>query len=182
MIVDDEYVILGSANINQRSLDGSGDAEIAMSSYQPHHWQPFSKWNPATANWSRVSLSRQPIANYEIQSLGIAGSQVSEIFHQLFFRRVGFGLASYGGDNWLRGQRLQMVDLMGINSALLGDTLSVIFSAWKLGVFLKQFVSSWVLGAVCRLFYFWHLSVTRVCSRFQSAFGTWQPISFNSID
>ena len=52
MIVDDEYVILGSANINQRSLDGSGDAEIAMSSYQPHHWQPFSKWNPGAANWS----------------------------------------------------------------------------------------------------------------------------------
>ena len=37
MIVDDEYVILGSANINQRSLDGSRDTEIAMGSYQPHH-------------------------------------------------------------------------------------------------------------------------------------------------
>jgi len=37
MIIDDEYVILGSANINQRSLDGSRDTEIAMGSYQPHH-------------------------------------------------------------------------------------------------------------------------------------------------
>ncbi|KAL7612903.1 hypothetical protein Lser_V15G07160 [Lactuca serriola] len=37
MIVDDEYVILGSANINQRSLAGSKDTEIAMGSYQPHH-------------------------------------------------------------------------------------------------------------------------------------------------
>eukprot|EP01018_Ginkgo_biloba_P008007 Gb_19033 [translate_table: standard] len=37
MIVDDEYIILGSANINQRSLDGSRDTEIAMGSYQPHH-------------------------------------------------------------------------------------------------------------------------------------------------
>ncbi|XP_043711629.1 phospholipase D delta-like isoform X3 [Telopea speciosissima] len=35
MIVDDEYVIMGSANINQRSLDGSRDTEIAMGSYQP---------------------------------------------------------------------------------------------------------------------------------------------------
>ncbi|XP_047329157.1 phospholipase D beta 1-like isoform X1 [Impatiens glandulifera] len=35
MIVDDEYVILGSANINQRSLDGSRDTEIAMGAYQP---------------------------------------------------------------------------------------------------------------------------------------------------
>ncbi|XP_057832450.2 phospholipase D delta isoform X1 [Cryptomeria japonica] len=37
MIVDDEYVIIGSANINERSLDGSRDTEIAMGSYQPHH-------------------------------------------------------------------------------------------------------------------------------------------------
>ena len=37
MIVDDEYVFMGSANINQRSLDGSRDTEIAMGAYQPHH-------------------------------------------------------------------------------------------------------------------------------------------------
>ncbi|KAL3639008.1 hypothetical protein CASFOL_016915 [Castilleja foliolosa] len=37
MIVDDEYVIIGSANINQRSMAGSRDTEIAMGAYQPHH-------------------------------------------------------------------------------------------------------------------------------------------------
>ena len=37
MIVDDEYVILGSANINQRSMEGTRDSEIAMGAYQPHH-------------------------------------------------------------------------------------------------------------------------------------------------
>jgi len=37
MVVDDEYVIIGSANINQRSMDGSRDTEIAMGGYQPHH-------------------------------------------------------------------------------------------------------------------------------------------------
>ncbi|CAL5011847.1 unnamed protein product [Urochloa decumbens] len=37
MIVDDEYVIIGSANINQRSLDGSRDTEIAVGAYQPRH-------------------------------------------------------------------------------------------------------------------------------------------------
>ncbi|KAL6511902.1 hypothetical protein OROGR_021499 [Orobanche gracilis] len=37
MIVDDEYVIVGSANINQRSMAGSRDTEIAMGAYQPHH-------------------------------------------------------------------------------------------------------------------------------------------------
>lgn len=44
MIVDDEYVILGSANINQRSLDGSRDTEIAMGAYQQHHtWASKNK-------------------------------------------------------------------------------------------------------------------------------------------
>ncbi|CAI0414143.1 unnamed protein product, partial [Linum tenue] len=37
MIVDDEYVIIGSANINQRSLEGTRDTEIAMGAYQPRH-------------------------------------------------------------------------------------------------------------------------------------------------
>ncbi|XP_057503702.1 phospholipase D alpha 1-like [Actinidia eriantha] len=37
MIVDDEYIIIGSANINQRSMDGGRDTEIAMGGYQPHH-------------------------------------------------------------------------------------------------------------------------------------------------
>lgn len=37
MIVDDEYIIMGSANLNQRSLDGSRDTEIAMGSYQPKY-------------------------------------------------------------------------------------------------------------------------------------------------
>jgi phospholipase D1/2 len=44
MIVDDEFVIIGSANINQRSMDGSRDTEIAMGAYQPHHsWAKASK-------------------------------------------------------------------------------------------------------------------------------------------
>ncbi|KAI3442154.1 Phospholipase D [Psidium guajava] len=37
MIVDDEYIIVGSANINQRSMDGARDTEIAMGAFQPNH-------------------------------------------------------------------------------------------------------------------------------------------------
>uniref|UniRef100_A0A803L8W6 Phospholipase D n=1 Tax=Chenopodium quinoa TaxID=63459 RepID=A0A803L8W6_CHEQI len=37
MIVDDEYVIMGYANINQRSMEGTRDTEIAMGAYQPHY-------------------------------------------------------------------------------------------------------------------------------------------------
>lgn len=46
MIVDDEYVILGSANINQRSLAGSRDTEIAMGAYQPHYTWGEKKRHP----------------------------------------------------------------------------------------------------------------------------------------
>ena len=34
-IFDDEYVLIGSANINQRSLGGNRDSEIAIGAYQP---------------------------------------------------------------------------------------------------------------------------------------------------
>ncbi|XWS72665.1 hypothetical protein CRYUN_Cryun02cG0059900 [Craigia yunnanensis] len=37
MIVDDEYIIIGSANINERSMAGSRDSEIAMGAFQPYH-------------------------------------------------------------------------------------------------------------------------------------------------
>jgi hypothetical protein len=37
MIVDDEYIIIGSANVNQRSMEGIRDTEIAMEAYQSHY-------------------------------------------------------------------------------------------------------------------------------------------------
>ncbi|KAJ1427362.1 Phospholipase D/Transphosphatidylase [Sesbania bispinosa] len=46
MVVDDEYVILGSANINQRSMAGSRDTEIAMGAYQPHHTWSQKRGHP----------------------------------------------------------------------------------------------------------------------------------------
>lgn len=46
MIVDDEYVIMGSANINQRSMAGTKDTEIAMGSYQPHYTWSARKKHP----------------------------------------------------------------------------------------------------------------------------------------
>uniref|UniRef100_A0A2P2HX20 phospholipase D n=1 Tax=Hirondellea gigas TaxID=1518452 RepID=A0A2P2HX20_9CRUS len=39
-IFDDEYIIVGSANINDRSLSGNRDSEIAIGAYQPNAGQP----------------------------------------------------------------------------------------------------------------------------------------------
>ncbi|XP_024400335.1 phospholipase D gamma 1 [Physcomitrium patens] len=37
MIVDDEYIICGSVSINQRSMEGSRDTEIAIGTFQPRY-------------------------------------------------------------------------------------------------------------------------------------------------
>ncbi|KAM4128992.1 hypothetical protein ACJW30_02G211100 [Castanea mollissima] len=57
MIVDDEYVIVGSANINQRSMAGTKDTEIAMGAYQPHHsWASRKKHPRGQVYGYRMSL------------------------------------------------------------------------------------------------------------------------------
>ncbi|XP_019461280.1 PREDICTED: phospholipase D gamma 1-like isoform X3 [Lupinus angustifolius] len=57
MIVDDEYVILGSANINQRSMEGTRDTEIAMGTYQPHHtWARKQSYPHGQIHGFRMSL------------------------------------------------------------------------------------------------------------------------------
>ncbi|KAI4356863.1 hypothetical protein L6164_000849 [Bauhinia variegata] len=57
MIVDDEYVILGSANINQRSMEGTRDTEIAMGAYQPQHtWARKHSYPHGEIHGYRMSL------------------------------------------------------------------------------------------------------------------------------
>ncbi|KAL3729565.1 hypothetical protein ACJRO7_026660 [Eucalyptus globulus] len=66
MIVDDEYVIMGSANINQRSLDGSRDTEIAMGAYQPHHTWAGKKRHPHGQVYGyRMSLWAEHLGDLE---------------------------------------------------------------------------------------------------------------------
>ncbi|XP_016456679.2 phospholipase D delta isoform X3 [Nicotiana tabacum] len=66
MIVDDEYVIVGSANINQRSLAGSKDTEIAMGSYQPHHTWAGNQRHPRGQIYGyRMSLWAEHLGRIE---------------------------------------------------------------------------------------------------------------------
>ncbi|KAK6932184.1 Phospholipase D-like domain [Dillenia turbinata] len=46
MIVDGEYVTIGSANINQRSMEGTRDTEIAREAYQPQYTWAKKQRNP----------------------------------------------------------------------------------------------------------------------------------------
>ncbi|KAF5732990.1 Phospholipase D beta 1 isoform 1 [Tripterygium wilfordii] len=66
MIVDDEYVILGSANINQRSMEGTRDTEIAMGAYQPHHTWARKQSNPHGQIYGyRMSLWAEHVGTIE---------------------------------------------------------------------------------------------------------------------
>ncbi|OEL16021.1 Phospholipase D alpha 2, partial [Dichanthelium oligosanthes] len=56
MIVDDEYIIIGSANINQRSMDGGRDTEIAMGAYQPFHLNTNGQGGRGQVHGLRMSL------------------------------------------------------------------------------------------------------------------------------
>ncbi|KAL2343167.1 hypothetical protein Fmac_004452 [Flemingia macrophylla] len=66
MIVDDEYVIIGSANINQRSLDGSRDTEIAMGAYQPKYtWTEKNSHPRGQVYGYRMSLWAEHLGTLE---------------------------------------------------------------------------------------------------------------------
>ncbi|KAH0718339.1 hypothetical protein KY290_014931 [Solanum tuberosum] len=66
MIVDDEYVIVGSANINQRSLAGSKDTEIAMGAYQPHYaWTEKQRHPQGQIYGYRMSLWAEHLGRIE---------------------------------------------------------------------------------------------------------------------
>ncbi|XP_050229627.1 phospholipase D beta 1-like [Mercurialis annua] len=66
MIADDEYVIIGSANINQRSMDGTRDTEIAMGAYQPHHTLASQHYHPRGQIYGyRMSLWAEHIGGLE---------------------------------------------------------------------------------------------------------------------
>ncbi|CAL5324229.1 unnamed protein product [Camellia sinensis] len=66
MIVDDEYTIIGSANINQRSLDGTRDTEIAMGAYQPDYtWAKKKKYPHGQIYGHRMSLWAEHLGTIE---------------------------------------------------------------------------------------------------------------------
>eukprot|EP00092_Neocalanus_flemingeri_P059220 GFUD01070724.1.p1 GENE.GFUD01070724.1~~GFUD01070724.1.p1 ORF type:complete len:230 (-),score=36.84 GFUD01070724.1:233-886(-) len=49
MVVDDDYIVVGSANINQRSLGGNRDSEICIGGYQPSQTHDTTKGSPKGA-------------------------------------------------------------------------------------------------------------------------------------
>jgi len=62
MIVDDAYIIVGSANINERSMSGTRDTEMAVGCWQPQ----FSSYNPyGEVHMFRMGLWAEHLKTWE---------------------------------------------------------------------------------------------------------------------
>ncbi|KAK6150272.1 hypothetical protein DH2020_015204 [Rehmannia glutinosa] len=102
MVVDDEYVIIGSANINQRSMAGTKDTEIAMGAYQPHHTWARKQQHPHGQVYGyRMSLWAE--------HLGMVENCFSEPETLECVKRVN----EVGEDNWKRYTSDNMMLLQG---------------------------------------------------------------------
>ncbi|CAL4085202.1 unnamed protein product [Meganyctiphanes norvegica] len=56
MIIDDDYILVGSANINQRSMVGTRETEIAVGAYQPLHTSEVSGYPRGSVHQFRMAL------------------------------------------------------------------------------------------------------------------------------
>ena len=66
MVVDDDYIVVGSANINQRSLGGNRDSEICIGGYQPSQTNDMTKGSPKGAiHTFRLALWSAHLGGYK---------------------------------------------------------------------------------------------------------------------
>ncbi|KAL6348785.1 hypothetical protein AAG906_033441 [Vitis piasezkii] len=102
MIVDDEYLIIGSANINQRSMEGTRDTEIAMGAYQPHH------------TWARKQSSPHgQIYGYRMSLWAEHTGVLEECFKQPESVECVRRLRSLGELNWRQFAADQITEMKG---------------------------------------------------------------------
>ncbi|XP_078447982.1 phospholipase D gamma 1-like [Wolffia australiana] len=102
MIVDDEYVIVGSANINQRSMEGARDTEIAMGAFQPYH------------SWSEKPHGpRGQVYGYRMSLWAEHLGFVEEIFSQPESLECTVRLRTVGEMNWAQFASDQVTEMRG---------------------------------------------------------------------
>ncbi|XP_052133810.1 phospholipase D gamma 1-like [Oryza glaberrima] len=102
MIVDDEYVIIGSANINQRSMEGIRDTEIAMGAYQPQY------------TWaSKVSAPRGQIYGYRMSLWAEHIGVVEEGFNYPETMECMRRVRQIGEQNWERFVDNEVTEMRG---------------------------------------------------------------------
>ncbi|RCV39099.1 hypothetical protein SETIT_8G196400v2 [Setaria italica] len=101
MIVDDEYIIVGSANINQRSMDGGRDTEIAMGAYQPAHLNADGQAARGQVHGFRMSLWYEHLA------------ELKDVFKDPGSLKCVRAVNKMAGEFWQRYTSDEVADLHG---------------------------------------------------------------------
>ncbi|XP_057449924.1 phospholipase D beta 1-like isoform X2 [Lotus japonicus] len=102
MVVDDEYVLMGSANINQRSMEGTRDTEIAMGAYQPKH------------TWaSKLSKPRGQVHGYRMSLWSEHIGAVEECFHRPESLECVRRIRSLSEHNWRQYVADEVTEMKG---------------------------------------------------------------------
>jgi len=84
MIVDDDFIILGSANINHRSLSGTRDTEIAIGASQPEHQAADHGGQPRGAiHTFRLALWSNHLGGYRPEFLDPASEECLETVKEM---------------------------------------------------------------------------------------------------
>ena len=88
MIVDDEYLLVGSANINQRSLDGDRDSELAIGTFQRKMEHSTTEENLLAENRGdifkfRMTLFQEHLGRMEPAFVDPSSSQCSSLVRNL---------------------------------------------------------------------------------------------------
>ncbi|GAB4842451.1 Phospholipase D alpha 4 [Ancistrocladus abbreviatus] len=103
MIVDDLYVVIGSANINQRSMDGARDTEIAIGCYQAKNSQEKHIDNKGDIHAYRMSLWYEHTARAE------------ELFQNPQSLECVLRLREIGEQTWQIYSKEEVVDMEGVH-------------------------------------------------------------------
>lgn len=99
MIVDDDVALIGTANINQRSMDGCRDSEIMMTSWQPDHIS------------TEKSIAKGDIHAFRLHSWATITGQMDDVFRDPSSRDCVRAMNKIADRNWQKYIGAETVDM-----------------------------------------------------------------------
>jgi len=99
MIVDDDVALIGTANINQRSLDGCRDSEIMMSSWQPEHLA------------TKDSIAKGDVHAFRLHTWASITGQMDDVFRSPSSPECVSAMNKIANENWKKYLGQESVDM-----------------------------------------------------------------------
>mmetsp|Transcript_26055 Transcript_26055/g.47936 ORF Transcript_26055/g.47936 Transcript_26055/m.47936 type:complete len:820 (+) Transcript_26055:453-2912(+) len=99
MIVDDDVALIGTANINQRSMDGCRDSEIMMTSWQPDHVA------------TKESIPKGDVHAFRLHTWASITGQMDEAFRNPSSPNCVNAMNKIANENWLKYMAEETTDM-----------------------------------------------------------------------